>query len=57
MHMLRRVLLVDDDESITDFIVAAVTMKGCDIKAFNSRDDALEYIRQEGFPDLILLDI
>jgi CheY-like chemotaxis protein len=53
---MKRVLVVDDSDEIRDVLEVALKLKGCEVSAVASRDQALALILTGWMPDLILLD-
>jgi two-component system NtrC family sensor kinase len=53
---IQRVLIVDDEESITDLITEILTREGCDVVAVTGGEMALQKIQEETY-DLIVCDL
>src|SRR3990170_3053370 len=53
---MTRVLVVEDEQNIADFIRRGLVYKGYDVDVARSGEDALETAR-ERLPDLVILDI
>ena len=51
-----RVLIVDDDDSIRDFVSMALGLEGCDVRTARDGRDALD-VAHAWRPDLIILDL
>ena len=51
-----RVLIVDDDDSIREFVSMALGLEGCDVRTARDGQDALN-VAQGWRPDLIILDL
>ena len=51
-----RVLIVDDDDSIRDFVAMALGLEGCDVRTARHGRDALD-VAGQWRPDLIILDL
>ena len=51
-----RVLIVDDDDSIRDFVSMALGLEGCDVRTARDGRDALN-VAHVWRPDLIILDL
>jgi CheY-like chemotaxis protein len=51
------ILVVDDDESIRDFVLIALSDEGYEVKGASNGLKALEIVSQNHQPDLILLDV
>jgi DNA-binding response OmpR family regulator len=52
----KRVLIVEDEESLLKLEIILLTVKGYEVTGVSSGNDALEKLSQESF-DLVLLDI
>lgn len=50
------IFVVDDDEAIRSLATAVLQKGGCDVRAFESVQDALDGLREGTNPSLILLD-
>jgi signal transduction histidine kinase/ActR/RegA family two-component response regulator len=53
---IKRVLVVDDEESITDLITEILTREGCDVVAVTAGELALQKIQEEAY-DLVVCDL
>lgn len=53
---IQRVLVVDDEESITDLITEILTREGCEVVAVTAGELALQKIQEEAY-DLIVCDL
>ncbi len=53
---MRKLLVVDDEKDICDFVKSFFQERGYDVQTSSSGEDALEIIKKDR-PDLILLDI
>jgi CheY-like chemotaxis protein len=53
----KNILVVEDDEVNFIFVSQVLKLTGCNIKWIKTGLDAIEYIRAENLPDLVLLDI
>jgi two-component system NtrC family sensor kinase len=53
---IQKVLVVDDEESITDLITEILTREGCDVVAVTAGELALQKIQEEEY-DLIVCDL
>jgi DNA-binding response OmpR family regulator len=51
------VLLVDDDQFLLDMYAMKFSEHGCAVQAVSNPTKALEYLRKEVSPDIILLDV
>lgn len=52
-----RVLVVEDDESISKLIVEHLTRAGYEVHAASDGASALEHIKKEGLPHIVLVDL
>ena len=53
----KRVLVVDDDADIRDALGMALTEEGYDAHSVEDGEQALEWLRREAAPNVILLDM
>ncbi len=51
-----KLLVIDDDNAVTDLLSLLLRSQGFDVTATNSSTDGLNFIR-ENHPDLIVLDL
>jgi CheY-like chemotaxis protein len=52
-----RILVVDDDHEILDMTSMLLSSEGHDVAVAASGEEALQRLREDGHPDLVLLDI
>src|SRR4051812_1894363 len=52
-----RVLVVEDDTDIRETVAELLIEEGYEVRTAISGEDALEYLRDGGLPDLVLLDL
>ncbi|MGB1285576.1 MAG: response regulator transcription factor [Aggregatilineales bacterium] len=52
-----KVLLIEDEETVSQLIVDFLGKNGYDVTAFSDGPEALEYVRQRGLPHIALLDL
>lgn len=52
-----KVLLIEDDPSISQVILDFMSKHGYEVSAFNDGPEAIEHIRQRGLPHIVLLDL
>jgi DNA-binding response OmpR family regulator len=52
-----KVLLVEDDPSVTQLITDYLSKTGYDVNSFTDGPEAIEYVRQRGLPHIALLDL
>jgi len=52
-----KVLLIEDDPSISQVIVEFMSKHGYEVTAFNDGPEALESVRQSGLPHIALIDL
>lgn len=52
-----KVLLIEDDESVSKLITDFLTKNGYDVSAFEDGPEALEHVRQRGLPHIALVDL
>lgn len=57
MSQPKKVLVVEDDEGISFIVREVLRADGYDVKHAYNGLEALEILRKEGIPDLILLDM
>jgi two-component system, chemotaxis family, chemotaxis protein CheY len=57
VHPSARVLVVDDDETISEFVEMALSDEGYDVVTAPHGAAALQVITEQGNPSLILLDM
>lgn len=57
MSTRRRILVVDDEESIRRFVEGALTFAGYEVTSAAGGQDALRIVEQQGPFDLYLLDV
>lgn len=53
----KKVLVVDDEDCVTDTLGAVLEMRGFDVMEASSAEQARRVMEREGTPDLIVLDI
>lgn len=54
--MTTKILVIDDDNAVTDLLAVLLRSQGFDVTATNSSTEGLNYARQ-GEPELIILDL
>lgn len=54
--MVERILIIDDDPVVTDFVLHTLKAQGFDVLTSHDGEDGLQKIR-EHTPDLVLLDL
>lgn len=52
----RKLLIVDDDEDLLDIYENILAEEGYDVAGVASAEEAIEQIREQGAPDVILVD-
>lgn len=52
-----KVLLVEDEETVSKLIIDFLTKSDYEVTAFGDGPDALEHVRQRGLPHIALLDL
>lgn len=52
-----RVLLIEDEESVSKLIVEFLGKHGYEVSAFDDAPEALEHVRNKGLPHIALLDL
>lgn len=52
-----KVLLIEDEETISKLIVDFMGKNGYEVTAFNDGPEAIEHVRQRGLPHIALLDL
>jgi len=52
-----KVLLIEDEETVSNLIIDFLSKHGYEVTAFGDAPDALEYVRQRGLPHIALLDL
>lgn len=52
-----KVLLIEDDESVSKLITDFLTKSGYDLSVFEDGPEALEHVRQRGLPHIALIDL
>jgi CheY-like chemotaxis protein len=56
-HRHKFVLVVEDDEDILEMVSLALQLEGHTIKVAKNGHEALERLKKDGLPDLVLLDM
>ena len=51
------VIVVDDDKNVLRFVCQVLRKAGIRPTALRSGAEALDFIRRNGFPDMVLLDV
>ena len=54
--MTTKILVIDDDNAVTDLLAVLLRSQGFDVTATNSSNEGLNYARQDE-PELIILDL
>ena len=54
--MAKKIMIVDDEESLRELVIAIFTPEGYDVVAASSGQECLEMLKKEK-PDLILMDM
>ena len=55
--MSAKILVVDDDQEICELLEEYLTKQSYQVSAVNDGEQMKAYIEQQGYPDLILLDV
>lgn len=52
-----RVLLVEDDEDQRELLAGVLRMRGCEVATASTGNEAMDYLKTNGSPDYVLLDM
>ncbi len=55
--MIKRILIVEDDNSIRELLVELLQSEGYDVGSANNGLEGIKYLQSNTLPDLILIDL